>query len=153
MNRSARGFSIFEMLAVLAIMGIALAVVSPPLARSLGAIGFAAKADAVARDITGLRTRALLERRNLVFPAPGEAPYADLSGDLPEGWAVEGEPIAFLENGVCLGGALTISDGAGRSRALVLQAPDCRLDPVRRTEVPGADRFALRTAAMEARHL
>lgn len=119
------------MLAALAIMGLVVAVAAPSLVRSLEAAAFASKADLIARDIEAMRTRALLERRRFVFPGEGETAYAELTEPPPAGWTVEGGPVVFLDTGVCLGGALAVTDGKGRRREIELAAPDCRLTPRR----------------------
>jgi prepilin-type N-terminal cleavage/methylation domain-containing protein len=149
----ARGFTLLEMLAALAIMGMVIAVAAPALVRTIETAAFASQSDRIAREIEGLRAKALLERRRFVFPGTGAAPLEELSAPLPDGWTIEGEPVVFLDTGVCLGGALTISDGKGRSRVLTLEAPDCRLAPDRRTQARSADRTARQTTAGEASHL
>lgn len=127
-RHSRRGFTLLELLAALAIMGLVVAVAAPSLSRTIESAAFVSKADLLAREIEGLRAKALLERRRFVFPNTGSAPFEELSASIPEGWTIEGGPVVFLEAGVCLGGVLTISDGKGRRRELNLIAPDCGIN-------------------------
>lgn len=127
----ARGFTLLEMLAALAILGMVVAVAAPSLVRTLEAASFASEAELIARDIEAMRTKALLERRRFVFPGEGETAYEELSAPPPEGWAIEGGPVVFLDTGVCLGGVLAVTDGKGRRREIELAAPDCRITPRR----------------------
>ncbi len=125
------GFSLIELLVAMAIMGVALAVISPSIFRNLDAVRFSTAHDALLREIRALRVRALLEKRVYAFPPEGEDPFFQLENTPPEGWtaSVDGDPIYFLETGICLGGTITVTNGKGRFRRTVFAAPDCAVAP------------------------
>lgn len=124
-----RGFSLLEMIVALAIAAVIIAFATPSMFRNLQALEFAAEHDSVLREIRALRGRALLEQRVFAFPPEGENTFRDLRVPPPVGWIAEGEPIYFLETGICLGGEITISNGKGRIRTTVFAAPDCAIAP------------------------
>jgi len=128
-RRDQHGFTLLEMLAVLAILAVILGSVAPSLSRAVSSVDFATKIDRISRAIPALRTKALLERRRFVFPAniDGVDPYKDLETPMPDGWSIEGRSIVFMETGVCLGGTLRIVSPDGRSRELTFTPPDCKL--------------------------
>ncbi|MGL6290155.1 MAG: type II secretion system protein [Silanimonas sp.] len=122
----ARGFTLLEMLVVLVILGLAAAVVAPPLARTLERVREAGDRDDVARGLEALPARAREAGRALVFRA-GE-PIVIRDRPWPEGWAVV--PVAALRveaNGFCQGGTLQVARPSGRT-TWALGAPDCRLE-------------------------
>lgn len=126
-----RGVSLIEILVVLAIIGALVAVTAPSLDRYLDSLTFNTKTQSIARDIARLRIKALVERRTLFFPQAderGAAAYDGLSEPLPEGWAIEGDPVIFFESGACTGGALSVTAPGERSVLLNFSAPHCHFD-------------------------
>jgi hypothetical protein len=122
---------LLEILVVLAIMGTLIAVTAPAVGQYLDALTFNNKTQEIARDIARMRITALVERRILFFPQAdeqGRAAYEGLSESLPEGWAIEGEPIVFFESGACTGGELSLTAPGERSARLKFAAPHCRFD-------------------------
>ena len=116
---------------MLAIIGALVAVTAPSLDRYLDALTFNTKTQAIARDIARMRIKALVERRTLFFPQAderGAAAYDGLSEPLPEGWAIEGDPVIFFDSGACTGGALSITAPGARTARLNFSAPHCRFD-------------------------
>lgn len=130
-RRRQRGVSLIEILVVLAIIGALVAVTAPSLGGYLDALTFNTKTQSIARDIARMRIRALTERKTLFFPQTderGEAVYVGLSEPLPEGWAIEGEPVVFFESGACTGGELSLTGPGFRRARLTFSAPHCRFD-------------------------
>ncbi len=130
-RRRQRGVSLIEILVVLAIIGALVAVTAPSLDRYLDALTFNTKTQSIARDIARMRITALIERRMLFFPQAddrGEAAYEGLSEPLPEGWAIEGEPVIFFDSGACAGGDLSVTAPGGRAVQIKFEAPHCRFD-------------------------
>ncbi|MEM9170551.1 MAG: type II secretion system protein [Pseudomonadota bacterium] len=132
-RRDAAGFSILEVLAVLAIVGMLAAIVTPSLGVGLASITFERQTDALHRSVSSLRVSATLERRSIEFDpgvADAESGVADAGlervQDLrAKGWEISGGPVLFLPSGVCLGGEIFVVDPSGRSRTIVLEPPDC----------------------------
>ncbi len=125
-----RGFTLVEALASMAILALIVTVSAPNLASGLGAIAFAAKSNAYVEEIERLRIRSFIDGRKIVFPEDDDR--ADFSVPAPiddegmEGWTIAGDPLVFLETGVCLGGRITLAAPSGRARSWAFDAPDCR---------------------------
>ncbi|MEL6371106.1 MAG: type II secretion system protein [Pseudomonadota bacterium] len=129
-SRRARqtGFSLFEMLAVLAIMGVILAVTAPSLGRIIDSYMFNSKADGFERGITALRVQAYTKGRRFVLGAGAQISEADnppIAALIAAGWTFAGDDIVILETGVCLGGDIALIAPSGRSRVYALDAPAC----------------------------
>lgn len=130
---SAGGFSLLEMLVVLAIAGVIIAVTAPPLSNYLAAASFASEANDLGRRVAELRASALLQQRRIEFPAideTGRADYGALASPPPDGWRIEGGPIIFLPSGACSGGLLTVIEPGGRAASFRFEAPRCRYERV-----------------------
>ena len=136
-NKTA-GFSLLEVLVVLAIMGLMLSVVSVRLVRTAESVQFTKTADAIISDVVILRAKAVLndEARILVTDESRvqQLPKAQKKMarlfNLPEGWRAEGDDIFISRTGVCIGGAVTFEDETGRKINYDLQPPMCdRKDP------------------------
>ena len=139
--RSLRGgFTLLELLVVLAVVGLATALAMPNLQRLYAAATRASEQDYVLDQIAGLGREAMLNGRAYVVfgnaPPPdpaGAARYAEYETyvmDVPEGWRLAlDRPLVVLANGVCLGGALTLSHAQSTAVRLELAPPYCRVDP------------------------
>lgn len=119
-----RGFTLLEMLVVLVILGLAAAVVAPPLARTVERVREAGDRDDLRRGLERLPLQAREQGRALdipagtLLPAPGRA--------WPEGWRlVAATPLRIEASGFCHGGDVQAS-GPGGPRRWRLEAPDCR---------------------------
>lgn len=134
-----RGFTLLELLVVLALLGLATAIAMPNLERLYAAATRASEQDYVLDQIAALGREAALNGRayvvygNAAPPNAAEAArYADYEThvvDVPEGWrlALDG-PLVVLANGVCLGGALTLSHADAATVRVELAPPYCRVD-------------------------
>lgn len=121
----ARGFTLLEMLVVLVILGMAAAVVAPPLARTMERVSEAGHRDDVRRGLESLPGLARAGGRALVFPA-GE-PMGVPERAWPDGWSVV--PVTGLHvepTGFCRAGAVTVVAPSG-PLAWTLETPDCRV--------------------------
>lgn len=126
-----RGFTLVELLVVLAVMGLALSMVAPSLERTVASVDRAARRDGLVADLAGLSYRAY------ALGQPFELSNESLSQVLadgnpvlgvPWGWRVEVErPIRFSFNGWCSGGAVKLVSLDGNVEQVQLVAPDCRL--------------------------
>lgn len=119
-----RGFTLLELLIVLALIGLVAAVVVPGLARTYEAIvGSGERAD-VARALEGvpLRVRASGEALR-VDPADASA-FIDLL-DLPAGWRVVlQEPLRIERSGLCHPAKVRVS-GRDVTENWMLTSPSC----------------------------
>ena len=121
----ARGFTLLEMLVVLVVLGLAAAVVAPPLARTVERVREAGDRDDVLRGLEAMPALVRAEGRSMVFRA-GE-PMQVSGREWPEGWSVV--PVAELvveATGFCKGTELTVHSPSGSS-IWTMGAPDCRV--------------------------
>lgn len=120
------GFSLLELLVVLALISMLTAMVAPSLQRTYNAIsGSGERAE----------TRRQLERLPLLARA-ADAPIELSTGDtaaiaaqleLPDGWLVRPlEPVRIEASGVCHGARVQI-EGRETIEEVVLASPDCRV--------------------------
>ena len=135
MKRAAEqtGYSLIEMLAVLAVMSLAVGVALPNVSKMLDSIEFNTKAERLARGVAALRVRAFLEERRIEFPADLENEDGEveiLAQSDADGWRIIAEPITFLESGTCLGGDLIVVAPTGRSAVYALEAPSCTVQRI-----------------------
>ncbi len=138
-RRPRRGFTLLELLVVLAVLGLATALAMPNLQRLYAAATQASERDYVLDQFSALGREAMLRGRAYVVfgnappPDPAEAArYADYEiyvVDVPEGWRLGlDRPLVVLANGVCLGGALTLSHEEAAAVRVELAPPYCRVD-------------------------
>jgi len=121
-----RGFTLLEMLVVLVILGMAAAMVVPPLARTVDRVREAGELDDVRRALERLPLQARKQGRALAFPAGAVLPAQDRPW--PEGWRVLAvTPLRIEASGFCHGGEVQASGPVG-SRRWRLSAPDCRAE-------------------------
>jgi prepilin-type N-terminal cleavage/methylation domain-containing protein len=142
-----QGFSLFELLIVLALIGMAAAVFGPSLFNQIDAARERATRDQVLSQITALAAIAQREGSAYAMGAPkAGAPVAVVatginqvvgfnpvvldaqvkSIEIPEGWKVIVErPIYFSANGYCSGGRFEIIAPSGVTEAFAIAAPFC----------------------------
>ncbi len=136
-----RGFTLLELLIVLALLGLATAIAMPNLERLYASATRASERDYVLDQVAALGREAMLNGRAYVVfgnappPDPGDltrhADYETYLVDVPEGWRLALEkPLVVLANGVCLGGALTLSHESDEAGAVYVELapPYCRVD-------------------------
>lgn len=121
-----RGFSLLEMLVVLAILGLAAGLVAPSLFRTVDRVQLAGEREAVQRLILGLPVFARRNGQAIVWEAETVAP-APAGLSWPEGWQVYPlTPLHVGANGWCSGASLEVR-GPGETIRLQVRPPDCRL--------------------------
>lgn len=109
-----RGFTLLEMLVVLALAAMLLAVVMPRLVKIYEAVRAALDRQQVVTALDSLGYRAHSQGVALVLGAPAGATASGRPAgvDLPNGWRVEAEsPIRYLPSGACTGGRITLRYG------------------------------------------
>lgn len=118
------GFTLLELVVVLALLGLATALVAPAGFRMIASWRRATDVDAVLGTLVALGSRARQEGRAIQLPA-GEVDPKRM-GALPDGWTLTLDtPLTVQANGACSG-----TRGEMRHenyvRQFVLQAPFCR---------------------------
>lgn len=117
-----RGFSLLELLIVLAIMSMTVALVAPRMVKTVDAIAGSGERAEVQRQIEDLPLKARRQAAPIVA-----VPQADLAPllDLPEGWKVSALTALRVEaNGICAAAALRV-EGLGAVEEWRVAAPDC----------------------------
>ena len=121
-----RGFSLLELLVVLALIGMLSAVVAPSLQRTYDAIAGSGERDEVGRQILRLPLAARNAGRAIIISEGDEASLAERLA-LPEGWAVEPlDELRIEASGVCHPARLRVS-GRGLVEVKLLTAPACEV--------------------------
>lgn len=140
---SARGFTLLELMIVLALVGLVAALAVPNLQRLYDSVTRATERDYILDQLSGLGMQAMHKGLNYVVVGTANRSVQDDRGDIlaaplgyepfpldvPAGWRVRvDEPLLARANGVCLGGALTLLPTGGAPIHVELQPPYCRLD-------------------------
>lgn len=122
----AGGFTLLEMVVVLALLGLATALVAPAGFRTIETWRRATDVDAILRGLSSLGPQAQRQGRALRLE-PGVITGADGVIDLPEGWTVRlDEPLQIQANGACMGSRGQLQATGGHVQPFVLQSPFCR---------------------------
>ena len=139
-GRRARGFTLLELIVVLALVGLVSVLAVPNLERLYE--GFTRKAEQgrILNRIAGLGREAMLRGRAFAVYGTGgdtdeEGSSRRVSGfetydlGVPAGWEVSlDRPLLVRANGVCLGATVTLVHRGVSAAQVVLQAPYCRVD-------------------------
>ena len=138
-GRRAGGFTLIELIVVLALVGLVTVLAAPNLQRLYE--GFTRKAEQgrILNQIAGLGREAMLRgRAYAVYGSGSDAGEAESTGrvsgfeayplDVPEGWEVSvNRPLLVRANGVCLGATMTLVYRGATAARVVLEAPYCRV--------------------------
>jgi prepilin-type N-terminal cleavage/methylation domain-containing protein len=123
---AAPGFTLLELVVVLAVLGLATALVAPQGFRMIASWRRATDVDTTLGAMVALGGRAQQEGRPLEL-SPGPVPAHLLPG-LPHGWSVKlSEPLVIRANGACSATRGVVRSGS-YSRKFALSAPFCRLE-------------------------
>lgn len=123
----AAGFTLLELLIVLALIAVAAAVAAPRLQRTYDAVVGSGERAEVRRQLEGLPLRVRRADRTLVVEREAEAALAGWL-DLPQGWrVVPVEPLRIESSGVCRPARVRVL-GRGASELWQLRSPDCKVD-------------------------
>jgi hypothetical protein len=122
-QRALLGYSLIEVIVVLALLTLVTSIVIPNLSSTLDRYRLQSNQDEVLIQLSGLGYLAYQKQQFFVL-----YPDVDVGDviDLPEGWAIELEnPIMFQANGVCSGGEVRLVYKQ-EAEAFLLPAPFCR---------------------------
>ena len=121
--RAATGFSLLEMLVVLALVSIMVALVVPRLAGTVRAITTSGERAEVARQLE--RLPLLARGRSHAINAAADETLAVEGLDFPAGWKVSAlTPLRVAANGICQPARLRV-EGDGVMEEWALATPDC----------------------------
>ncbi len=141
------GFSLLEMLIVLAILGILLSLVSVRLVNSLESARFVKTSENAISDIRLIRLRAMLDMKDVEIhssskinrPLPIEQNKVIKFLDVPKDWNVAGDILYISKAGTCSGGTMTISDNNGRRAIYYMSPPKCNAERQALPEIVAAE--------------
>lgn len=121
-RRFPAGFSLLELLVVLALTSMTVALVVPRMAKTVEAISISGDRAEVQRQIQDLPLQA--RRRSQPIDLESQSDLAPML-DLPEGWKVSAAtPFRVRENGICDAATLKV-EGLGLVEEWSVAAPDC----------------------------
>ena len=121
--RASSGYSLIEVIVVLALLSLVTSVIIPSLSSSLDRFQLRSNQDEVLIQLSGLGYLAYQKQQAIVL-YPGDD-FGDVL-ELPEGWSIELEgPIRYQANGICLGGTITLVYEQ-ETEQFLLTAPFCR---------------------------
>ena len=124
-SKAAAGFTLLELVVVLALLGLATALVAPQGFRTIATWRRATDIDAVLGALAALGAEARMEGRRLSYDA-GPLPHDALKG-APDGWTIVlDEPLVIQANGACGSTTGELREG-GYARRFALEGPFCRI--------------------------
>lgn len=133
---SGRGFTLLEVVVVLAIVGLLTGIALPQLQRLARSVEISNQREALLTAVAGLGYRAYASSSPVVLDGslrregPSGSQVPSLIG-LPAGWELRvAAPVLYSSNGVCGGGRLTVADPEGRVEHFILRPPHCRPDRI-----------------------
>lgn len=126
-----RGFTLLEMVVVLAILGLVTAIVAPATLRGIETWQRRGEIESMLDQLRGLPAAARAQGRDIVISGDTLAADPPVLHAAPEWTVTTGVTWKVRHNGVCDGGTIRLAKG-GRSATIEALAPFC--DPVIRTE-------------------
>ena len=139
LGRRVWGFTLLELIVVLALVGLVTVLAVPNLERLYE--GFTRKAEQgrILNRIAGLGREAMLRGRAYAVYGTGDngdgagtgwqvSGFEPFDLDVPNGWEVSlDRPLLVRANGVCLGATVTLVHQGVSAAHIVLEAPYCRV--------------------------
>lgn len=127
------GFSLLEILVVLAIMSTMLVLVSSRMTSAIEATRFFRTVDNAVSDIQTLRVQSMLTQYEHILltedqPRPSYKVWQDvrlISYDIPPDWIIEGDIIKISKQGLCSSGIISFISTDGRKASYDVKGPSC----------------------------
>jgi prepilin-type N-terminal cleavage/methylation domain-containing protein len=119
------GFTLLEVLVVLALIGVVMGLALPNLARYYDSVAYQSTWRSIESELNQLPVRAFESGRALRLET---AAARELLPALPTDWRVEiVGSIAYRPSGWCEGGMVTVTAASGEQRRWQLRSPECRV--------------------------
>lgn len=127
-RKCSRGVSLIELLVVMAIVGALVGIGGPSVSALIKSANYTAKRNEFERAAALLPLRAYLSIQTFTLGGGDDAPNqpAFAATLIKDGWQLKGDRILYRENGVCIGGELTLTSPTGRKQPYLIEAPDCQ---------------------------
>ena len=127
------GFSLLEILVVLAIMSIMMVLVGTRMTSAIEATRFFRTVENAVADVQTIRVQSMLTQYEhiLVTEDQSQPSYKEwqdvrlISYDVPSDWKVEGDIIKISKRGFCSGGTISFTNPEGRKASYVVLEPSC----------------------------
>jgi prepilin-type N-terminal cleavage/methylation domain-containing protein len=124
LSRTRAGYSLLEVIVVVAILGVAATLSGPSIARMISAQQAQQVVRGLATEFGAIRSDAFIG--SVAYDA--DALRQRLSDAAPQGWVVDvEESVSLSASGYCSPGLVQIISPAGRSWALFVAEGDCAL--------------------------
>ncbi|WP_150001684.1 pilus assembly FimT family protein [Iodidimonas gelatinilytica] len=124
-----RGFTLFEMLVVLAIMGLILGLAAPQFTARIESGKLIEMAESIATQMREAPMRARLDGRTIRYGSALQEQDDGLAQgtfELDPGWTVRTNGTLIVSAmGLCSGGELQIFAPSGRNKTIIVTAPFC----------------------------
>lgn len=126
-----RGFTLLELLIVLALVALISGIAGPNLHKLLGSVERITRHDGLVADIGGLSYRAFVLGQGFELDNTSQNNLLNDGNPIlaaPDGWQIKvKQPISYTFNGFCSGGAITLIAPDNTIEQLMLDAPVCRV--------------------------
>lgn len=126
-RRGEAGFTLFELLVVLAIIGLMIGLVAPAFIGRIESAELIRAAEKIATEIRQAPLRARLRGKALTFnPQTAANDVTLVPLELEAGWTLRFEGGLFVSPlGICSSGRIIMTSPSGHSRAVEVAAPLC----------------------------
>ena len=127
-GRAQSGFTLLEMIVVMAIIGLAAATVVPALGRVVATVRYNGEVQDIANQLGRLAFRAYSSGKPMTLSEDVQKSPKTAIVEMPSGWSLTiVQPIHFNAMGLCDGGSVSIIAPDGDVKSVRLAAPDCAI--------------------------